>query len=299
MQITAALVKELRDRTGAGMMECKKALTECAGDVEAAIEHMRRTGIAKAAKKAGRVAAEGTIVVALGPDSGTAAIVEVNSETDFAANDEAFRTFADAVGATVLAAQPESLADLAALPLDAGEETVESVRTQLVARIGENIGVRRFEVLVRHGDHLGVYRHGNRIGVLVDLSGGDEALARDIAMHVAASRPMCVAEDGVPADLLAKEREILTAQAAESGKPPAIVEKMVSGRLQKFLEEITLVGQPFVKDPDTRVGALLAGAGAEVVRFVRYELGEGVQKDEADFAGEVLAQVRQAGRTGG
>lgn len=296
MEITAAQVKELRELTGAGMMECKRALAECDGDIEAAIEHMRKTGVAKAAKKAGRVAAEGAVLVTPAADGRQAAIVEVNSETDFVAKDEHFRRFAQAVAATVLECRPKNLEALGATPLAGAGETVEEARAQLVAKLGENIGVRRFEVVECRGDRLGAYVHGNRIAVVVDLAGGDDALAKDLAMHVAAARPVCVSADDVPAEMLAKEREILTAQAAESGKPPEIVERMVSGRVKKFLDEITLLGQPFVKDPDTTVGKLLAGRGARVLRFVRFELGEGVQKQEADFATEVMAQVRQAER---
>lgn len=295
-EITAAQVKELRELTGAGMMECKRALAECDGNIEAAIEHMRKTGVAKAAKKAGRVAAEGAVLVTSAADGREAAIVEVNSETDFVAKDEHFRRFAQAVAATVLERRPESLEALGAAPLAGAVETVEEARAQLVAKLGENIGVRRFQVVACRGERLGAYVHGTRIGVVVDLTGGDDALARDIAMHIAASRPVCVSGDEVPAEMLAKEREILTAQAAESGKPAEIVERMVSGRLKKFLDEITLLGQPFVKDPDTTVGKLLAARGARVLGFVRYELGEGVQKQEADFATEVMAQVRQAER---
>ncbi|MCC7413880.1 MAG: elongation factor Ts, partial [Gammaproteobacteria bacterium] len=292
MEITAALVKELRERTGAGMMECKKALTENAGDIEAAIEHMRKTGIAKAAKKAGRVAAEGVILVAAADDGSRAVIVEVNCETDFVAKDDNFRAFAATVAQTALAGQPASVEALLAAKPAGGTETLEAVRTLLVAKLGENIGVRRLERVGRSADRLASYQHGSRIGVVVDIEGGNDSLARDVAMHIAASRPVCVSEADVPPELVAKESEILTAQAAESGKPADIVEKMVAGRLKKFYEEITLLGQPFVKDPDTTVGKLLHSHGARVLRFVRYELGEGVQKASADFAGEVMAQVR-------
>ncbi len=294
MEITAALVKELRERTGAGMMECKKALTEANGDIEAAIELMRKSGAAKAAKKAGRVAAEGAILAASSGDGRVVALVEVNSETDFVAKDPGFRAFAEGVAATVVARRPADVAALGALSLPGGE-AIEVARTALVTRIGENIGVRRFSIIERSGDHLGVYLHGNRIGVVVDLRGGDEALARDIAMHVAAARPVCIDETGVPQDLVAKEREIFAAQAQESGKPPEIVEKMIGGRIRKFVDEITLVGQSFVKDPETSVGKLLKSRGATVAAFHRYELGEGVEKKEADFAAEVMAQVREAG----
>ncbi len=288
MQITAALVKELRDRTGAGMMECKKALQASGGDVEAAIEEMRKSGLAKAAKKADRTAAEGAIV--LKKDGGRAILVEVNCETDFVTKGEDFRNFADAVGELVLKEAPADLEQLGSLPMEGGE-SVEETRQQLVAKIGENIGVRRF-VVMEIGGTLGSYLHGTRIGVLVDLEGGDEALARDIAMHVAASRPQYIGREDIPEEVLDKEREILSAQAAESGKPAEIIEKMVEGRLRKFVNEITLLGQPFVKDPDLTVGKLLEQAGAKVRDFARLEVGEGIEKKQENFAEEVKAQVK-------
>jgi elongation factor Ts len=292
MQVTAEMVRELRERSGVGMMECKKALVECGGDIEAAFEHLRKTGAAKAAKKAGRVAAEGAIVAATSSDGATVALVEVNSETDFVAKDENFSRFADAVARTVLASAPADVEALKALPLEGASETVEEARLQLVAKIGENIDVRRFVVLKSEGGRAVHYLHGNRIGVVVDLHGGDESLGRDVAMHIAASRPVCVSEAQVPPELLAKEREIYSAQAAESGKPANIIEKMVEGRMKKYLEEVTLVGQPFVKDPDQSVGKLLAGAGAQVAAFFRLEVGEGIEKKQENFAEEVMAQVR-------
>lgn len=291
MQITAALVKELRERTGAGMMECKGALVENNGDIEAAIEHMRKTGLAKAAKKAGRVAAEGLILAAVEETAKRALLVEVNCETDFVAKGEDFIGFARAVADLTLSRAPADLEALHALPLGPAGESVEHTRQTLVAKLGENITVRRFAEL-RAEDHLGVYLHGTRIGVLVALSGGSAELAKDVAMHIAASRPVCVDESQVPADLLAKEREIYQAQAAESGKPAEIIEKMVGGRLKKFVEEVTLVGQPFVKDPDTKVGKLLDQAGAKVSGFVRFEVGEGIEKKSENFAEEVMSQVR-------
>ena len=294
MEITAALVKELRERSGVGMMGCKKALVESGGDLEQAFEWLRKNGIAKAAKKAARVAAEGAIV--LKQDDKTAVLVEVNSETDFVAKDDNFRDFAEKVASTVLKNRPADVAALMNLPLDGGADTVEAVRTQLVAKLGENLSVRRFVIVDRQGDRIGAYVHGSRIGVLVDVQGGDEALAKDLAMHVAAAspRPVCVSEDQVPADLVAKEKEIYTAQAAESGKPPEIVEKMVIGKIKKFLNEVSLNGQPFVKDPDTSVGKLLDKAGASVKAFVRLEVGEGIEKKVEDFAAEVMAQARGA-----
>lgn len=291
MQISAALVKELRERTGAGMMECKKALVETQGDLDAAIELMRKSGAAKADKKSHRVAADGAVVIRVAEDGGSAAAVEVNCETDFVAKDDNFRTFADAVAGCVLEHRPADVAALGALALDASG-TVEARRRELVAKIGENINVRRFVVVEGAGGHLAYYLHGSRIGVVVAMRGGDETLARDVAMHIAASRPVCVSEDQVPAELLRKEREIFAAQAEQSGKPANIVEKMVDGRVKKFLKEVTLLGQPFVKDPDQTVGQLLEQVGAQVLRFERIEVGEGIEKKEENFAQEVMAQVK-------
>ncbi len=290
MAITASMVKELRERTGAGMMECKKMLTETNGDMEAAIDTMRKSGAAKADKKAGRVAAEGKVVITVSDNGKEASIIEVNCETDFVAKDENFVGFVTAAGATVLNDKPADVAALSALPLDSGE-TVEETRANLVAKIGENMQVRRFELLSSDG-LVCAYSHGVRIGVAVAITGGDEALGKDIAMHIAASRPQCVSEEQVPAELLEKEKEILIAQAEGSGKPMEIIEKMVEGRMRKYLSEITLVGQPFVKDPDQTVGQLLKAAGAEVTAFTRYEVGEGIEKKQEDFAAEVMAQVK-------
>jgi elongation factor Ts len=287
MSITAAMVKELRERTGAGMMECKKALVEADGDMDAAAENLRKSGQAKADKKAGRVAADGRVVVAAGGDR--AVIVEVNSETDFVAKDENFVAFAEAVAAAALAAGTTDVTAFANEKLADGR-SVEEARTELIAKVGENIGVRR----IQHIESTGVlahYTHGARIGAVVAMEGGDEALARDIAMHVAASNPMCIDEAGVPAETLESERRILTEQAEQSGKPADIVEKMVIGRVNKFLKEITLLGQPFVKDPDTTVGKLLKGAGASVTGFVRFEVGEGIEKKQENFADEVMKQI--------
>ncbi len=289
MSISAAQVKELRERTGAGMMECKKALVEVGGDLEAAIEHMRKTGLAKADKKAGRTAAEGVVRVVEG--SGRVAMVEVNCETDFVAKGDDFLGFVDAVSALALEKADSDLESLLASPLKAGAGSVAEEAKALVAKIGENIGLRRLFGVVS-GKTLGAYQHGSRIGVVVEMEGGDAELAKDIAMHIAASRPVCVAEADVPAELIAKEREIYAAQAAESGKPAEIVEKMVDGRVKKYLKEVTLLGQPFVKDPDTTVEKLLAGKGASVVCFARFEVGEGIEKKVENFADEVMAQVR-------
>jgi len=289
MSISASMVKELRERTGAGMMECKKALVETNGDMDAAVEQLRKSGQAKADKKSSRVAADGKIVIRA--DGLKAAMVEINSETDFVAKDENFAAFADAVADTVLTGNAADVEALSGSALGDGR-TVETARTELVAKVGENISVRRFERL-EAADHLGSYSHGARIGALVSLKGGDEELARDIAMHVAATNPICVDESGVPAETLDTERRIFAEQAAQSGKPAEIVEKMVTGRIAKFLKEVTLLGQPFVKDPDVTVSKLLKSAGAEVTGFVRYEVGEGIEKKEENFAEEVMNQVRQ------
>lgn len=287
--ISASLVKDLRERTGSGMMECKKALVETGGDIEAAIEYMRKNGMAKADKKAGRVAAEGQIGVAVSEDGHVAAMVEVNSETDFVAKNPDFANFVQEIADRVLNENPADLDALMAMTIDG--QTIEEKRKALVAKLGENIQVRRFERFETTGV-IGAYRHGERIGVLVDLLDGDMTLARDIAMHVAATRPVCVNESDVDADLVAKEREIFTAQAADSGKPADIIEKMVDGRIRKFLAEVALVGQPFVKEPDITVGKLLKNKGATCVRFARIEVGEGIEKDNTDFAAEVMAQVK-------
>ena len=274
MSVSASMVKELREQTGAGMMECKKALVAAEGNTEKAIELLRKSGQANAEKKSSRVAADGRIAIAV--DGNKAAIAEINSETDFVARGENFIEFAEAVVDAALTSSVEDVGALSTTPLADGR-MIETARTDLVAKVGENISVRRFE-RVEAADHLGNYTHGARIGVLVSLSGGNAELARDVAMHVAASDPLCVDEDGVPADMLERERRIITEQAADSGKPAEIVEKMVSGRVAKFLREITLLGQSFVKDPDVSVGKLLKSAGATVTAFVRYELGEGIEK---------------------
>ena len=291
MSISASLVKELRERTGAGMMECKKALVETGGDLEAAIEHMRKAGLAKAAKNAGRVAAEGLVGMAVSGDGHRGAMVEVNCETDFVAGGDDFRNFTRQVADLVLEHGPSDLEALAKLPLDGS--TVEEVRRGLVARIGENIGIRRFELLESEG-RLGQYLHGTRIGVLTALKGGDETLAKQVAMHVAASNPNYVSDADVPAEQVEKEREILSDQARQEGKPEEIVAKMVEGRLRKWLAEITLVGQPFIMDTDQTVGKLLKSSGAEVTNFIRFEVGEGIEKKEDDFVAEVMAQVQGA-----
>ncbi|MEM7705187.1 MAG: translation elongation factor Ts [Pseudomonadota bacterium] len=286
MAVPAKLVKELRERTGAGMMECKKALVETDGDLEAAAEHLRKTGLAKADKKAGRVAAEGQIVTATSSDR--AVLVEVNSETDFVAKDDNFLGFADEVAQAALGGA-EDVTALMALPAG-GAATLEEARQALVAKIGENIQVRRLAGIAGQ-DVVGSYIHGGRIGVLVALEGGSDELAKDVAMHIAATNPAYISADDVPEAEVAKEKEILVAQAAESGKPPEIIEKMVGGRLRKHLAEITLLGQPFVKDPDQTVEKLLKQHAAKVVEFHRLEVGEGIEKVEENFAEEVRKQL--------
>ncbi len=281
--VSASMVKELRDRTGLGMMECKKALVQAEGSIDQAIENLRKSSGMKAAKKAGRVAAEGAVATKVAEDGSYAVLVEVNSETDFAARDENFSGFVEKVTEQVFA---NKQTDIAALM--AGD--METAREALVQKIGENISVRR--AIVTEGEVVGSYVHGNkRIAVLVSLKAGDAELARDVAMHVAAQNPEFVSPDSVPAEKIEKEKEILTVQAQDSGKPAEIIEKMIGGRIRKFLADISLTEQPFVKDPDVTVGALVKKAGAEILSFTRYEVGEGIEKDEKDFAAEVAEQL--------
>jgi elongation factor Ts len=284
--MSAALVKELRERTGLGLLECKKALAACDGDIELAIEELRKSSGAKAAKKAGRTAADGVVAARVAADGSYAVVVEVNSETDFVARDAGFLAFVDKVLATAFSARQTDVATLMSGDL-------ETTREALVQKIGENIGVRRIDLLSADAGVVGAYVHGNnRIAVLVALSAGDAELARDVAMHVAAANPQVVSPAEMPADAIAKEREIYTAQAQDSGKPADIVEKMIGGRIKKFLAENSLIEQAFVKNPDITVGKLVAGAGATVTSFVRYEVGEGIVVDKVDFAEEVAAQLR-------
>jgi len=290
MAITASLVKELRERTGAGMMECKKALVESDGDLDGAQELLRKKGQAKAEKKAGRIAAEGRIELAGGGDH--AVLVEVNCETDFVAKDENFLAFARQAAELALQTGTDDVNALMGQAADGG--TLEDARLALVAKIGENINVRRLSG-VRPSGSIGSYLHGTRIGVIVDVEGGDEALHKDLAMHIAATNPRCVSADDLPPAEVDKERAILSDQAAQEGKPPEIVAKMVEGRLRKYLNEITLLGQPFVKDPDVTIGQLLDREGARVHAFLRLEVGEGVEKRAEDFAAEVQATVEAAG----
>jgi elongation factor Ts len=295
MAVTAEAVKALRERTGAGMMECKKALVEANGDLEAAAEAMRKAGLAKADKKAGRIAAEGVVAVERSADGKAVAVVEVNSETDFVAREKDFLAFATDVARLALATRPTDLEGLLAARLPSGQ-TVEEARRVLIARIGENIGVRRFEVITSSAP-LATYLHGSRIGTVVALEGGDETLGRDLAMHVAAINPQYLSVEEVPADFLAKEREIEMAKAeseAQGKKPREIIAKMVEGRLRKSLAELTLLGQPFVRDPEVTVEKLLQKSNARVLRYVRYEVGAGIEKKQENFAEEVMAQVRGA-----
>lgn len=289
--ITAGMVKELRERTGLGMMDCKKALTEADGDMDKAIDDLRKASGIKAAKKASRVAAEGVVLTKIAEDGNYGIIIEVNSETDFAARDDNFLGFAQRA---LELAYSNSDADVAGL-LDAG---LEDARSALVQKIGENCNVRRVERLRSSDGKLGnveSYVHSNnKIAVLISLNGGDEALARDVAMHIAAVNPLVIKAEDVPAEEIEKETEIYSAQARESGKPEEIIEKMISGRLRKFVAEVSLLEQPFVKDPDVTVGKLLKDADASVVQFVRFEVGEGIEKEEIDFADEVAAQVKGA-----
>ncbi len=287
MAVTAQMVKALRERTGAGMMECKKALTAANGDIEQAVEEMRKSGLAKADKKASRTAAEGIIAMKKGQSH--ALMVEINSETDFVARDDNFKQFTDMI---VQVAFDNDLHDRDALlnhTLESGE-TIEEARKVLVAKIGENIDVRR--VACVHGPTLGAYSHGGTIGVVVALEGGDEALAKDVAMHIAAQNPQAISQDDVPSELVEKEKALFTAQAEESGKPKEIIEKMIQGRIRKFLDEQSVLGQGFVKDPNQKVGDLLAEKNAKVLDFVRFEVGEGIEKAESDFAEEVMSQVQ-------
>jgi elongation factor Ts len=293
MDIKPALVKELRERTGAGMMECKKALVETQGDIDAAAEWLRKAGAAKADKKSSRVAAEGRIAVRSDEKAGRHVVLEVNSETDFVAKDDNFRAFVDKVAGAILAQRPANVETLLKAKVDG--KTVEELRLELVTKVGENISVRRFDVIESNGT-VGTYLHGMRIGVLVEVEGGTSELARDLAMQVASLAPRYVSNDDVPKELLDKEREIILAQTAEEKKPPEILAKMVEGRLRKFVDEITLTGQVFVKDDKKKVRDLLASAKAKVKAFRRYEVGEGIEKKSTDYAKEVeaIAQASQS-----
>jgi len=292
MPITASEVKALRERTGAGMMECKKALTETDGDLDEAIALLRKKGAASAEKKSGRIAAEGVVELGVNAERTLAVLLELNCETDFVAKDDSFRRFAREIAGALMDRRPVSVEEAADLELNGGQ-TIEAARQELIAKIGENISLRRFELIDGEAGTLAGYVHGSRIGVVVQLNASSaEEVGRDIAMHIAASRPLCIDENAMPAEILQKERDIYSAQAAESGKPAEIVEKMVSGRISKFLKENTLVGQPFVKNPDQTVGELLAGHGTAVLTMHRFEVGEGLEKRSDDFVAEVMAQAQ-------
>lgn len=291
MSVSAAQVKELRERTGAGMMECKKALEVTGGDLQLAVEELRKTGRAKADKKAGRVAAEGVVLVQASNDGKCAVLLEVNSETDFVARDENFLKFANAVAATALAAKAKDVTTLSQLVLTGTNTNIEEARQALVAKVGENISIRRI-ALVEAANTVGTYIHGNRIGVLVEIDSQNPEIAKDIAMHIAACKPLVVSQEDVSKELVEKEREIYLAQAAGSGKPQEIIEKMVNGRLKKFLDEVSLLGQPFVKDPDMTVAAFLNKHRAKVLAFTRFEVGEGIEKETEDFVAAVMSQVQ-------
>ena len=291
MAITAALVKELRERTGAGMMDCKKALIETDADLEAAIDLMRASGAAKAAKKAGRVASEGLVSVEVNDNNKSAAILEVNSETDFVAKGATFIDFVNKLTKLALKNMPSNIEEFLAQTLDTGE-TVDKARENIIAKIGENISVRRVKVVKAGNGTIGSYEHGGRIAVLTHLAEDNATLAKDMAMHIAASKPECVNEDQLSEELIERERAIFIEQAKESGKPDNIIEKMIVGRMKKFVNEVTLYGQPFVKDPETTVGKLVKSNNNEVVSFVRFEVGEGIEKKEDNFVEEVMAQAQ-------
>jgi len=294
INISAAMVKELRERTSSGMMECKRALVEAEGDMELAIENMRKSGLAKADKKSGRIAAEGIIGVKVSDDGKAVAIVDINCETDFVAKADDFVGFVNSVTIALLNADNiETEEQLLAMPLEDGI-SVDEMRRGLISKLGENITVRRFERFKTTEGGTACYLHGSKIGVIVELATADQELGKDIAMHIAASKPLCVSEDQVSVDTIAKEKEIFLAQQEEKikGKPADIVEKMIAGRVGKFLAEVTLLGQPFIKDDKMTIAQLVASKGNNALRFTRFEVGEGIEKKEENFAEEVMAQVR-------
>ncbi len=287
MEISASLVKELRERTGAGMMDCKAALSEANGDIEIAVEIMRKSGAAKAAKKAGRIAAEG--VISIKQKENDIVMLEVNCETDFVAKDDNFLSFVEDIVDVIMNHNVNDIDNL--LKLNIGNQTIEEVTQQLVTKIGEKVTIRRFEKCFIE-NQTGIYLHGTRIGVVVETEGGDQELAKDIAMHIAASKPLYINENNVAKEILDKEREIYMAQAQESGKPEEIIKKMVDGKIKKYVKEITLLGQPFVKDPDRTIEKTLKTAEAKVLSFIRYEVGEGIEKRSDNFAEEVMSQAK-------
>lgn len=287
MAVTASMVKELREMTGAGMMDCKKALGETDGNMEEAVEFLRKKGMAGADKKAGRTAAEGVIAIAVSDDQKKAAIVEVNCETDFVAKGDEFKTFADEIASIVLATGQVDIDALMGEKMANGQ-TIDEKRREMIGKIGENMAVRRIELVESNGT-IGQYQHGEKIGVVVAMNGGDDALTRDVAMHIAAAKPAAISADDVDAEVLEKERKFQIEQAQDSGKPADIIEKMIEGRMRKYLQEITLLGQAFVKDPDQTVEKLLKASDASVTNFVRLEVGEGIEIEETNFADEVAA----------
>ena len=291
MSITAAMVKELRERTSSGMMECKKALVESNGDMELAIENMRKAGLAKADKKSGRIAAEGLMGIKISPDSKAVAMVDVNCETDFVAKSEDFIAFVNDVTTALMNSDVTSDEGLLEMHLANGS-SVDEVRRGLISKLGENITVRRFQKYNTENGGTASYLHGSKIGVIVELAKNDTELGKDIAMHIAASKPAYVSEDQVPSEIIDKEKEIFRAQSAESGKPAEIIEKMISGQIRKFLAEVTLLGQPFIKDDKMTIAKLVSSKDNSVIRFARFEVGEGIEKKEENFAEEVMAQVR-------
>ena len=288
MSISASMVKELRERTGAGMMECKRALVDSNGNLDSAIELLRTTGQAKAEKKAKRIAAEGRIIIK--SDTEHTVILEINSETDFVANDSNFINYSESVAIAILENEIVDLESLSKIDLTTGTN-IENARTQLISKIGENISIRRFDK-IKQCDNMGVYTHGARIGAVVAITGGDEETSKDVAMHVAASNPICIDNKGVPEEMVSREERIFREQAASSGKPPEIIDKMIQGRMKKFFKEVTLLGQPFIKNPDMTVNELLKESKAEIISFKRYEVGEGIEKKEENFADEVMAQIK-------
>ena len=291
MTITASMVKELRERSGAGMMDCKKALEEVGGDLEAAIEFLRKSGIAKAAKKAGRTAAEGLVLAKQNEEY--VCLVEINCETDFVANDENFRSFAELVAENILAERPEDLEALKNCSTPKG--LIEEMATELSAKVGEKIDLRRFVTVEKRQQVAGIYLHGNKIGVITLLDSSSEGVARDIAMHIAATNPLAIGSEDLQEDVLEKEREIHRSQAEETGKSPEIIEKMVSGKMKKFIAENTLLGQNYVKDNEKTVAAYLDETKSSISKFYRFEVGEGVEKKTVDFAEEVAAQAQNSG----
>ncbi len=288
--ISASLVKELRERTGAGMMECKNALVESNGNLDQAADALRKKGQAKADKKEGRTAAEGVIIIRISNDQKTAIMLEANCETDFVARDTNFLNFANQVADAAISKNITTLDNLLSASL--GNETVDETRKHLVAKIGENVQVRRFTTLSSSNNIVGGYVHGGRIGTLVELEGGDQTLAKDIAMHIVANNPLVISPSQVSQELITKEKEIFSAQAATSGKPANIIEKMVEGRIKKFLDEVSLEGQSYLKDPESTVSKVLSSHNAKVHHFTRFAVGEGIEKKTENFAEEVMAQVR-------